>query len=139
MGDVQKSSLRRFLPWTSTEVEPEENENENDWMSYIHHSLHPQYGEEIPFPGSEWSYTKRESVFDQKDQNDFDLHQKALDALYNAQDIDASLININVMNGVLLLYGFVKKESDIKRAQEVVQDLSGIWNIRNEIKVKLEN
>lgn len=108
-------------------------------MSYIHRNLHPYFGEESPFPGSEWSYTKRESVFDREETNDFDLHQDVLEELYHCKDLDASSINVNVINGVVILSGFVKSEYEKQIAAEKAQDVAGVWNVRNEIKIDTEN
>ena len=132
----KSKNYRRFIPWiTQTPDLTDEESSEDNWMTYIHKSLHPYFGEESPFPGSEWSYTKHDSVFDRKESSDFELHQEILEALYDCEEIDASEINVNVLNGVVILSGYVKTEYEIGTAAKVVQDIAGVWNIRNELKL----
>lgn len=135
---IRKHFLR-YLPWYSSIPDLEtENKEEDNWMNYIHRNLHPHFGEESPFPGSEWSYTKRESVFDREETTDFELHQNVVDALYECKDLDASMINVHVINGVVILSGYVTTEYQKSLALETVQNLSGIWNVRNEIRIDTE-
>ena len=132
----RRKTFRRYIPWfTATPDLEVEEPKEDDFVSYIHRNLHPYFGEESPFPGSEWSYTKRESVFDREETSDFELHQDAVNALYGCEDIDASQINVNVINGVVILSGYVKSEYEKQTAQKVIGDLAGVWNIRNEIQL----
>lgn len=140
MKAKKEKHKRRYIPWftANPDLEVEDNKENDSWMNYIHRNLHPHFGEESPFPGSEWSYTKRESVFDREETSDFVLHQDVVDALYECKDLDASEINVNVLNGVVVLSGYVKSEVEKETATAVIWDIANIWNIRNEIQVSDE-
>jgi osmotically-inducible protein OsmY len=52
--------------------------------------------------------------------------------------IDASEIEVDVKNGEIFLKGTVKNRQEKRRAEDIVEDISGVKNVENHIKVQQE-
>lgn len=101
------------------------DDEENSWISYLHRNFHHVGGEDVPFTDSSWSF----------DQEDAYLYDEILKVLYESPDVDASDINVIVVKGRVSLSGIVNSESQISVAQKKVEQIPGVWNVANNLKI----
>lgn len=95
--------------------------DEDSWFCYLHRSLHHLEGEDTRFRDSSWSYS----------QEDADLHDKIIDRLYLAPEIDASLIKITVARRSVYLTGCVKTLEEKSRITDLVKGFEDVWDVTN--------
>lgn len=140
--EKKKKKFHLYIPWfTSDDAFYEEEEGQEDsWVDYLRRNLVHPAGEESPFPYSSWSYTRHDSPFENDSKSDQKsdavIHDDVLEALYRHPDIDASNIKAIVLNGIVLLFGNVKSLLEKNEAERTAQNLSGVWNVRNELKIE---
>jgi hypothetical protein len=120
MERTKKNSQHQFYtPWYAGDPETD------NWITYLHRNLHHLEGENIPFANSEW----------RMDESSADLHDEVLDALYKADNVDASLISVLVVNNVVNLSGEVRSKNEKEAAEKIVRELPEVWSVRNELLV----
>lgn len=113
-----------------------ENEEEQDWINYLHENLEPSTSFGSSFPNSNWSYHRRDSLFDHEDglkKPDEVLHSDIMRSLYESEEVDASLIEVIVLSGNVLLNGKVQTLSAKQKAEEIVSSLTGVWAVTNQL------
>jgi hypothetical protein len=118
--NAKKSHHQFYLPWYAGDDES------NSWITYLHRNLHHVAGEDHPFSESEWKI----------DEDDARIHGEALDALYSSDKVDASLINVFVLNKNILLTGKVLSEIEKEEAEVVVRRLKEVWSVTNELEIQ---
>jgi osmotically-inducible protein OsmY len=64
-----------------------------------------------------------------------DVHERLTDD----GQVDASEIEVDVRNGEIFLKGTVKDRQQKRRAEYIVEDISGVTNVENHIKVQQDN
>ncbi len=52
------------------------------------------------------------------------------------KDVDANSISVETLNGVVMLSGFAKSQSERSSAEIVARKVSGVKSVRNEIVVR---
>lgn len=119
----KRSQHQFYTPWYAAD------ENENNWITYIHRNLHHLSGEDVPFHDSSWHTDERDAL----------LHDDVLDALYNTDKVDASCIKVVVINSTVSLTGLVRTEEEKRDAEEIVRSLRDTWAVNNELVVRVEN
>jgi len=113
-----------------------DDEEEQDWIDYLHENLEPSRSFGSAFPNSSWSYHRRDSLFDSEDglkKPDDVLHQAIMKCLYESKEVDASLIEVIVLSGNVLLNGKVQSLHDKQKAEELVSSLQGVWAVKNQL------
>lgn len=113
-----------------------DNEQDPDWFSYLHENLENPIDFGSSFPGSSWSYARKDSLFDHEDGlklPDDQLHQEVMKHLYESKEVDASLIEVIVLSGNVQLNGKVHSEKAKNRAGEIVSSLHGVWRVDNKL------
>ena len=116
-----------------------ENEEDQDWFKYLHENLETPESFGSSFPNSSWSYHRRDSLFDHEDglkRPDSVLHSDIMKSLYESKEIDASLIEVIVLSGNVLLNGKVQSSLAKSRAEEIVSKLPGVWAVENQLEVE---
>jgi osmotically-inducible protein OsmY len=66
------------------------------------------------------------------------IHDDVGEALYRSSEVDASNIEVFVERGVVTLKGFVADRDQKKMAEATVENLTGVEDIYNEIRVRGE-
>lgn len=120
--EPKKHRHRFFTPWYAGDDE------NDDWISYLNRNFGHLSGEQVPFPDSSWKN------YDE----DADIHDDVLKALYEAEDLDASGISIIVLNAIVTLQGEVNSADDIQRAEYVVRSIKSVWGVNNDLTVRKE-
>lgn len=114
-----------------------DNEDDQDWTQYLHQNLDNDFHSlGSPFPSSSWSYQRKDSPFDTPDRlkkSDDDLHEDVVKKLYESKDVDASLIEVIVLNGHVLLTGKVQSEKAKAKVTELICNLDGVWKLENQL------
>lgn len=118
--NAKKSHHQFYLPWYAGDDES------NSWITYLHRNLHHVAGEDHPFSESEWKI----------DNDDARIHGESLDALYSSDEVDASLINVFVLNKNVLLSGSVLSQEEKEQAETVVRRLKDVWSVANELEIQ---
>lgn len=139
----KKRKYRFYIPWYTHDQElyDEEEREEDNWVNYLRRNLSHPEGMESPFPDSSWSYATGGSYFDHESDNqdeqsetsDPSIHDKVVNALYENELIDASKIRVVVLNGIVCLFGTVKRYLEKKEAERVAGAVHGVWSVRDEI------
>jgi osmotically-inducible protein OsmY len=57
------------------------------------------------------------------------------DLLTYASDVDASEIDVQVKDGIVTLEGFVDSRATLRRAEEIVESVPGVSDLKNQLKV----
>lgn len=117
-----------------------ENNEEQDWIDYIHRNLNRDLDHDVPFPDSSWSYARHDSVFERQNglkRSDSDLREEVNAALYEAKELDASNVKVEAINGNVILSGNVRSEELKVRAQKIAQSVEGVWKVINDLNVAL--
>lgn len=116
-----------------------DNEDDQDWMHYLNENLNNDtHSLGSPFPDSSWSYHRKDSLFDTPDglkKPDDDLHEAVVKKLYESKEVDASLIEVIVLNGHVLLTGKVQSEKAKEKVTELICNLDGVWKVENQLVV----
>lgn len=77
-----------------------------------------------------------ERLPDRVDNNDLDLEDDISTALrLNSETTNLEHIRVRVQNGVALLQGTTRSESDISLVDEIVRDLEGVVDVDNQLRV----
>ncbi|WPU66854.1 BON domain-containing protein [Peredibacter starrii] len=127
-----------IIPKKKNKIDYDDNEDQ-DWFSYLHENIETHTPLGSPFPGSSWSYERRDSLFDHEDglkKPDDELHWEIMRKLYENKCVDASLIVVIVLNGNVQLNGKVRSEEAKKNAERVVTMLPGVWRVENKLIVE---
>lgn len=142
----KKRKFRLYIPWYTHDQElyDEEEGEEDSWVNYLRRNLSHPLGIESPFPDSSWSYATGGSYFDHEDErenekfetSDQGIHDNVLKAFYENELIDASNIRVVVLNGIVCLFGTVKRFVEKKEAERVSARIPGVWSVRNEITIE---
>jgi osmotically-inducible protein OsmY len=64
-----------------------------------------------------------------------DVHERLTDDA----TVDASEIEVDVKNGEVFLKGTVKNRQEKRRAEDIIENISGVKNVENRIKVQSDN
>lgn len=64
-----------------------------------------------------------------------DINDRLTDHSY----LDASDIDVEVQNGEVTLSGFVNSRSDKRMAEDIVEDVSGVKNVENRLRIQQQN
>lgn len=67
---------------------------------------------------------------------DESIREDALEALFESYSVDASAIVVNVSDGVVTLKGFVATEEQIAGAPRFVENLNGVLEVINHLKLR---
>lgn len=125
----------------------DEREDEHDWFDYLEQNLSAHAGKDSPFPGSHWSYSSKNSAFEEEDHGHFGkgpkgwkrsderIHEDVCEALYHSPAVDASHIEVFVLNGTVSLSGMVSSREEKKQAERLVESLLGVWDVHNELQI----
>ncbi|HEX6733628.1 MAG TPA: BON domain-containing protein [Azonexus sp.] len=70
--------------------------------------------------------------------DDATITTRAKAALAEAKDVRVTQVNVETYQGVVQLSGFVDTEADVRRAAEVVRNVSGVRSVKNDLRVKPE-
>ncbi len=142
----KKRKFHLYIPWYTHDQDlyDEEEGEEDSWVNYLRRNLSHPIGIESPFPDSSWSYATGGSYFDHEDRkldetfetSDQSIHDNVVKALYENELIDASNIRVVVLNGIVCLFGTVKRYLEIKEAERIAEKMSGVWSVRNEISIE---
>lgn len=132
-----------YIPWYTQDEDlyEEEESGEDGWVHYIRRNLTHPIGADSPFPDSSWSYAHGGSVFDeylevdQEHKGDVVLYDEVIEALYKNPQLDASLVKMIVLNGIVCLFGSVKSEQEKREAEKTAERVSGVWKVRNELQI----
>lgn len=114
-----------------------EGEEDMDWIRYLNQGLFTDL-HESPFPGSSWSYVHHDSLFEEEDglkRSDEHIKKEVIEALYSSEEVDASLIVVDVLNAHVLLSGSVTSEAQKDEASKVAESIEGIWGVVNDLRV----
>lgn len=57
-------------------------------------------------------------------------------AFIKDEDLKAHEINVETFKGVVQLSGFVKEASDIKKAEDMAEDIKGVKSVKNDLRLK---
>jgi osmotically-inducible protein OsmY len=57
-------------------------------------------------------------------------------AIFNDASLKSAEINVETFKGVVQLSGFVNSPADIQRAVQLVQSISGVRSVRNDMRLK---
>ena len=57
-------------------------------------------------------------------------------AIFNDPSLKSSEINVETFKGVVQLSGFVNSAGDIQKAVQLVQGISGVRSVRNDMRLK---
>lgn len=118
-----------------------ENHEDQDWMNYLHQNLSP-VSHDVPFPDSSWSYVHHDSHFEKEDalkRSDENLREVVQNVLYHSDEVDASHIIVDVINGNVSLSGKVSSEVRKAKARDIVACIRGVWKVINNLEVSLPN
>ena len=127
-----------IVPEKKVKIDYEDDEDQ-DWFSYLHENLEKRTPLGSPFPDSSWNYERKDSIFDHKDalkKPDDELHWEVMKKLYESKCVDASLIIVIVLNGNVQLNGKVHSGEAKKTAEDTVSKLPGVWRVENLLKVE---
>ncbi|MGE3608413.1 MAG: BON domain-containing protein [Bacteriovoracaceae bacterium] len=129
-----------YIPWALSQ-DDFNDEEENSWITYVRRNL-PHLNHDIPFPDSSWSYTRKDSPFEEEDKfkkSDTALREEVLDLLYKSPVIDASDIRVIVLSGVVDLYGSVLDLYQKNEAERLILSIPQVWGVHNELKIANEH
>lgn len=112
------------------------------WSQPIQQGQPSQYGQQWSAQGSSWNqgrYTRSQETgrgpkgYRRSDER---LREDVCEALSHHRDIDASEVEVNVSEGVLTLTGTVEHRQMKRAIEDIVDHISGITDVKNEIKVQ---
>jgi osmotically-inducible protein OsmY len=145
-GNQEKKVFKGFHgPWISPYDDSFEEE-ENDWFSYLHRNVSQQAGKDSPFPDSSWSYARGDSTFEEDHsgkgpkgwkRSDEQIQDLCSEALYHSPEVDASDIEVIVLNGVVSLTGSVSSRNEKKEAQRLLEYIPGVWDVQNQLVINM--
>lgn len=117
----------------------EEHEDEGDWFTYLDQNFTDHAGKDTPFPGSNWEYAREEKHYGKGPKgwkrSDDRIHEEVCEALYRSDRVDASHVEVNVENGIVGLRGSVSSRLEKREAERLVENLMGVWDVRNELQI----
>ena len=96
------------------------------------HEYDPSFGEYLDLAPADYSQIEAESDLNQSSENMVD---KIYNMLAKKKDIDSSDVVVTVNNGILVLSGSVKNYQNKFAIETVVDNLSEIKKIQNDIQV----
>lgn len=109
-------------------------ETKQNWAEYLHRNLSHTADNDIPFPGSAWSTSQEENSPSKK--SDETIYEEVIEALYESDKLDASGIEVNVLNGIVSLSGYVSSMTQKLAATQTVDHLPGVWDVRNQLSIE---
>jgi osmotically-inducible protein OsmY len=68
--------------------------------------------------------------------DDTAITAKVKTAIFNDASLKSAEINVETFKGVVQLSGFVSSAADIQRAVQLVQGISGVRSVRNDMRLK---
>lgn len=68
--------------------------------------------------------------------NDPTITQKISSEVLRTVDVDRSRINVSTQDGVVVLHGEVDRPEQIRRLQDAVRSVPGVYGVRSELHVK---
>ena len=68
--------------------------------------------------------------------DDTTIPAKVKAAIFNDASLKSAEINVETFKGVVQLSGFVNSAADIQRAVHLVQSISGVRSVRNDMRLK---
>jgi len=68
--------------------------------------------------------------------DDTAITAKVKTAIFNDASLKSAEINVETFKGVVQLSGFVNSAADIQRAVQLVQGISGVRSVRNDMRLK---
>ncbi len=68
--------------------------------------------------------------------DDTAITAKVKTAIFNDASLKSAEINVETFKGVVQLGGFVNSAADIQRAVQLVQGISGVRSVRNDMRLK---
>lgn len=68
--------------------------------------------------------------------DDTAITAKVKTAIFNDASLKSAEINVETFKGVVQLSGFVNSAADIQRAAQLVQGISGVRSVRNDMRLK---
>ena len=68
--------------------------------------------------------------------DDTAITTKVKAAIFNDASLKSAEINVETFKGVVQLSGFVNSNADIQRAVAVVQGISGVRSVKNDMRLK---
>jgi osmotically-inducible protein OsmY len=68
--------------------------------------------------------------------DDTAITAKVKAAIFNDESLKSAEINVETFKGVVQLSGFVNSAADIQRAVAVVQSMSGVRSVKNDMRMK---
>lgn len=68
--------------------------------------------------------------------DDTAITAKVKTAIFNDATLKSAEINVETFKGVVQLSGFVNSAADIQRAVQLVQGISGVRSVRNDMRLK---
>jgi hypothetical protein len=71
--------------------------------------------------------------------SDARLHEDVCEALTHDEHLDASSIEVQVADGIVILSGSVKSTEDRRHAEDLSAHCSGVLDVQNRIKVRAEH
>lgn len=70
--------------------------------------------------------------------DDVSLHARVKTALIDADDVDANEVNVEVSRGYVTLLGHVSSNAERRAATRVVQGVTGVRGVNNQLRLKSE-
>lgn len=103
-------------------------------MNYGYQSQDPQYRTQADYRGQESRGHSGKGPKGYK-RSDEKIHDEVCDLLTTHYDIDASELEVEVKEGVVTLGGAVESRRIKRLAEDLVADMNGVKDVRNQIKV----
>jgi hypothetical protein len=101
-------------------------EDLDSWPLYLRRNFEHRAVEQCPFPYSAWSF---------QEHDDHSLTETILTELYKSSEVDASLIQVYVVSGHVVLEGEVSSEREKEKTLRIVQGIEGVWRIDNKLRL----
>ena len=67
---------------------------------------------------------------------DESIKQKVLLALFYSPEVDASNIQVQVIDGIVMLEGYVSNRNQKKMAERCTEDISGVKDVMNKLVIR---
>jgi hypothetical protein len=134
-------------PWTA-QYEDSYEDSREDESTRRRPSQAMLGGEDSAYPGSSWSYAENEWYMRPEGGRNFygkgpkgwrrtddRIKEDVCEALYQSWEVDATDIDVSVENGHVYLKGEVSDRRTKRRAEEMVEFISGVEDVINELRI----
>lgn len=71
--------------------------------------------------------------------SDETIREDVSEALYRSSEVDASEIEVSVDKGIVTLKGFTETRNQKKAAESAIENLAGIEDVYNDLRVRIKN